>query len=150
MELAVAPSLHRPLSPAGSDPLVALFAPYVERSVVGMLDPDRINMLAEDLRAVQRQRKHHAGLLVSALVLSAFRGPSDIEGRWLDAASTYRDIGGREGGMTAFRSFARKMLPVMQTLLQRRMKQIVAEAKTTELRGRLQAFADVLIPDGCC
>ena len=149
MELAVAPSLHRPSSAAGSDPLVALFAPYVERSVVGMLDPGRIDMVAEDLRAVQRRRKHHAGLLVSALVLSAFRGPSDIEGRWLDAASIYRDIGGCDGGMTAFRAFARKMLPVMHAMLQRRMKQLVAEAKTTELRGRLQAFADVLIPDGC-
>ena len=56
MELAVAPSLHRPSSAAGSDPLVALFAPYVERSVVGMLDPGRIDMVAEDLRAVQRRR----------------------------------------------------------------------------------------------
>lgn len=149
MELAVAPALHRPSSPASGEPLVAKFASYVERSVVTLLDPDRIDMLAEDLRAVQRRRKHHAGLLVCSLILSAFHGPSDIEGRWLDAAVTYRDIGGPDGGMTAFRAFARKLLPVMQTLLRRRMTQIVAEAKTTELRGRLQAFADVLIPDGC-
>ncbi len=149
MELAVAPALHRPSSPASGEPLVEKFARYVERSVVTLLDPDRIDMLAEDLRAVQRRRKHHAGLLVCSLILSAFHGPSDIEGRWLDAAVTYRDIGGPDGGMTAFRAFARKLLPVMQTLLRRRMTQIVAEAKTTELRGRLQAFADVLIPDGC-
>lgn len=149
MKLAVTPALHRPSSPADGEPLLAKFAPYVERSVVAMLDPDRIDMVAEDLRAVQRRRKHRAGLLVCSLVLSAFRGQSDIEGRWLDAAASYRDVGGPDGGMTAFRMFARKLLPVMQTLLRRRMTQIVAEAKTTELRGRLQAFADVLIPDGC-
>jgi putative transposase len=41
------------------------------------------------------------------------------------------------------------MLPVMQVMLRRRMKALAAEAKTTELRGRLKAFHDILIPDGC-
>ena len=51
--------------------------------------------------------------------------------------------------MTSIRNVGRKMLPVMHAMLRRRMKALAAEAKTGELRGRLQAFGDVLIPDGC-
>jgi hypothetical protein len=91
---------------------------------------------------------HHSGLLVCALVLSSFR-QSEVEGRWLDAAATYRDLGGPETGMTSIRNMGRKMLPVMQTMLRRRTKQLAEQAKTLELRGRLETFHDVLIPDGC-
>ena len=147
MELTIAPLLYRP-PPPKPDPLRDLFAAYVERSVLSMLDPDRIDALAEDMRVVQRHRVHHSGLLVCGLVLSAFRH-SEVEGRWLDAASTYRKLGGPETGMTSIRNMGRKMLPVMQKMLRRRVKQLAAEAKTTELRGRLESFHDVLIPDGC-
>lgn len=148
MELALAPTLYRPSPSSKPDPLRDLFVPHVERSVLSMLDPDRIDALAEDMRVVQRHRVHHSGLLVCALVLSTFR-QSEVEGRWLDAAATYRDLGGPETGMTSLRNMGRKMLPVMQKMLRRRMKQLAAEAKTVELRGRLEAFHDVLIPDGC-
>lgn len=148
MELALAPTLYRPPPPSRVDPLRDRFSPYVERSVLSIMDPDRIDALAEDMRVVQRHRVHHSGLLVCALVLSAFR-QSEVEGRWLDAAAIYRDLGGPETGTTSIRVMGRKMLPVMQRMLRRRMKQLAADAKTTELRGRLEAFHDVLIPDGC-
>lgn len=148
MELALAPTLYRPPTPSKPDPLRDLFAPYVEHSVLSMLDPDRIDGLAEDMRVVQRHRVHHSGLLVCGLVLSAFR-QSEVEGRWLDAAAIYRALGGPETGMTSIRNMGRKMLPVMYKMLRRRMKQLAAGAKTAELRGRLEAFHDVLIPDGC-
>jgi len=148
MELALAPTLYRPALSTKASPVRDLFVPYVEHSVLSMLDPDRIDAQAEDMRLVQRHRVHHSGLLVCALVLSAFR-QSEVEGRWLDAAAIYRDIGGPETGMTSIRDMGRKMLPVMQRMLRRRVKQLAAEAKTVELRGRLEAFHDVLIPDGC-
>jgi putative transposase len=148
MELARLPTLYRPTLPSKPNPVRERFVPYVEQSVLAMLDPDRIDALAEDMRVVQRHRVHHSGLLVCALVLSAFQ-PSEVEGRWLDAASVYRELGGPETGMTSIRNIGRKMLPVMQVMLRRRMKALAAEAKTTELRGRLKAFHDILIPDGC-
>ena len=149
MELALAPALYRPTQPpSDSAALRDRFAPHVERSVLSVMDPDRIDALAEDMRVVQRHRVHHSGLLVCALVLSAFR-QSEVEGRWLDTAALYRELGGPETGMTSIRNMGRKMLPVMQKMLRRRMRQLAAEAKTTELRGRLEAFHDVLIPDGC-
>lgn len=149
MNLAIAPTLYRPPPASRPDPLVDRFAPFVEQSVLAMLDPDRIDALAEDLRVVQRHRAHHPGLVICALVLSSFMAESDVDGRWLDAAAVYRDIGGPETGMTSFRNMGRKLLPVMQAMLRRRMKQLADEAKTTELRGRLKAFRDVLVPDGC-
>jgi len=148
MELALAPTLYCPAPSSTPDPLRDLFAPHVEHAVLSMLDPDRIDALAEDMRVVQRHRVHHSGLLVCALVLSSFR-QSEVEGRWLDAAATYRDLGGPETGMTSIRNMGRKMLPVMQTMLRRRTKQLAEQAKTLELRGRLETFHDVLIPDGC-
>jgi hypothetical protein len=43
----------------------------------------------------------------------------------------------------------RKLLPVMQKMVGRRVKMLADAAKTTELRGRLKSFGDVLVPDGC-
>ena len=148
MQLATTPTFYRPPPTTKPDPLRVRFAPYVERSVLDMLDPERIDALAEDMRVVKRHRKHHSGLLVCGLILSAFH-QSEVEGRWLDAAAFYREMGGPETGTTSIRNMGRKMLPVMQKMLQRRMKQLAEEAKTSELRGRLEAFHDVLIPDGC-
>ena len=122
MELALAPTLYRPALSTKASPVRDLFVPYVEHSVLSMLDPDRIDAQAEDMRLVQRHRVHHSGLLVCALVLSAFR-QSEVEGRWLDAAAIYRDIGGPETGMTSIRDMGRKMLPVMQNNYLSLMKQ---------------------------
>ena len=148
MDLALAPTLYRPPPSATPDPLADRFAPYVERAALAMLDPDRIDALAEDMRVVRRHRVHHSGLLVCALILSTFR-QSEVEGRWLDAASIYRSIGGPCAGMTSLRNMSCKMLPVMQRMMQRHVARIATEAKSAELRGRLAAFRDVLIPDGC-
>jgi hypothetical protein len=43
----------------------------------------------------------------------------------------------------------RRMRPVMQEMMRRRMNEIIAETRDKELQGRLQAFRDILIPDGC-
>lgn len=149
MELAVVPQLRRPCPPSQPNALRDRLAPHVERTVLSQLDPVLIEALAEDMAVVQRHRVHHAGLLVCAVILSAFERESDAEGRWLDAATIYRDLGGPETGMTSIRNMGRKMLPVMQKMLRRRMKALADEAKTAELRGRLKSFGDVLVPDGC-
>jgi hypothetical protein len=66
-----------------------------------MLDPIWIEAMAEDMGVVQRHRVHDAGLLTCALILSALERQSDAEGRWLDAASIYRELGGPDSGMTS-------------------------------------------------
>jgi len=38
---------------------------------------------------------------------------------------------------------------VLGELLRRRLRQLAEEATTTTLRGRLRAFTNVLVPDGC-
>jgi putative transposase len=149
MELAVMPQLRRPPPPSKPNALRDRLSPHVEESVVGLLDPVWIEAMAEDMGAVQRHRLHHSGLLVCSLILSAFERESDAEGRWLDAATIYRDLGGGESGATSFRDMGRKLLPVMQKMMGRRVKMLTDAAKTTELKGRLKAFGDVLVPDGC-
>src|SRR5438874_13800908 len=104
MELYVQPQLHRPLRPAlPGDPLRDRLAEHIACSTLALLDPDRIEAMAEDMRVVQVHRVHHAGLLVAALVLSAFERGSDTEGRWLDAQTIYRELGGPDSGMTSIR-----------------------------------------------
>lgn len=150
MDLALVPPLHRPLRPEGSpDPLRDRLAQHVERSVLDMLDPDRIEALAEDMRIIERKRVHHAGLLVCALVLSAFERSTDTAGRLLDARITYTLLGGPESGKTSFRKMAHKLLPVQRKLLKRQLRRLADEAGSSELGGRLSTLADVLIPDGC-
>jgi hypothetical protein len=149
MELAVMPRLRRPSPPSKPDALRDRLAPHVEESVVRLLDPVWIEAMAEDMGAVQRHRLHHSGLLVCSLILSAFERESDMEGRWLDAATIYRDLGGGESGTTSFRDMGRKLLPVMTKMMGRRLKMLADVAKTKELSGRLKAFGDVLVPDGC-
>ena len=46
---------------------------------------------AEDLRLKERDRVHHIGLVVDALVLSALQRSSDTNGRLLDAAGPTSD-----------------------------------------------------------
>ena len=78
MDLAFVPRLHRRVrSEGGADPLQEKLARHVEQSVAAMLDPDRIEALAEDMRLFERKRVHHAGLVVCAFVLSAFERSTD-------------------------------------------------------------------------
>jgi putative transposase len=149
-ELFVVPPLRRALrSEQALDPLREQLAAVVERSAVEMLDPDVIAAQAEDMRLVERQRVHHAGLLIDALILSALQRSTDTQGRWLDAQRTYESIGGARSGKTSFRNNVRKLVPLMNRMLRRRLKKLAERTPDTELRGRLMHFADVLVPDGC-
>jgi putative transposase len=98
---------------------------------------------------VERQRVHHAGLVLVALILSALQRSTDTQGRWLDAQRTYESIGGARSGKTSFRNNVRKLVPLMNRMLRRRLKKLAERTPDTELRGRLLQFADVLVPDGC-
>lgn len=150
MELAVVPPLRRPLRPElAPDPLRSRLAEHVERATLELLDPAAIEALGEDMGVIERHRVHHGGLVVCALVLSAFEQGRDSEGRLLDARITYQQLGGPESGKTSFRNMTHKMLPVMRRLLRRRLTRLEARTDCPELRGRLRAFRDVLIPDGC-
>lgn len=149
-DLYVVPKLHRPLRAAGApDPLRDAFAEHVATATLALLDPDRIEAIGEDLGIVRKHRVHHAGLLVCAMVLSALERGSDTEGRWLDIQTTYRRLGGPDSGTTSISKMGRRMRPLLKEMMRRRMSEIVAETRDEKLRGRLQAFADVLIPDGC-
>ena len=150
MELALVPPLRRPLRPERQpDPLRDRLANLVDEAVLELLDPERIQAIAEDMRIVQRQRVHHAGLLVCSVILSAFERSTDTEGRWLDAQRTYEALGGPPSGKTSFRNQARKLLPVMNELLRRRLDQLAQQAPTSAWKGRLRDFTNVLVPDGC-
>jgi putative transposase len=149
-ELFVVPALRRVLrSEQAPDPLSDQLAAVVERSALEMLDPDVIAAQAEDMRLVERQRVHHAGLLIVALILSALQRSTDTQGRWLDAQRTYESIGGARSGKTSFRDNVRKLVPLMNRMLRRRLKKLAERTPDTELGGRLMHFADVLVPDGC-
>jgi hypothetical protein len=150
MELAIVPVLNRPLRPEGKpDPLRDQLATLVESSVLELLDPARLEAMAEDMRVLERHRTHHVGLVGCAMVLSALQRSTDTQGRFLDAQRTYEALGGPEGSASGFRYQARKSGPVLQKLLRRRMDAMRKETDDPELRGRLAAFRDVLIPDGC-
>ena len=117
--------------------------------MLSVLDPAAIEALGEDMRVIERHRVHHGGLVVTALVLSAFERSTDTEGRFLDARLTYMGLGGAASGKTSFRNMAHKMLPVMRRIVRRQMMRLARRAGQPTLRGRLESFADVLIPDGC-
>jgi hypothetical protein len=121
----------------------------IEHAALELVDPDLIEAIAEDMRIVERQRVHHVGLVVAAVILSAMQPSTDTEGRWLDAQRKYEDLGGPDSGKTSFRDTVIKMVPVMRELLKRRMQAFASSTDQPELQGRLRAFADVLIPDGC-
>ena len=149
-ELFVVPPLRRALrSEQAPDPLRDQLAAVVEQSALELLDPALIEAQAEDMRLIKRHRVHHAGLLTVALILSALQRSTDTEGRWLDAQRTYESIGGARSGKTSFRNNVRKLVPLMDRMLRRRLKTLAGRTADTELRGRLKYFADVLVPDGC-
>ena len=149
-DLFVVPKLHRSLRAAADpDPLRDAFAEHVADATLGLLDPDRIEAMGEDLGIIRKHRVHHAGLLVCAMVLAALERGSDTEGRWLDIQTTYRRLGGPDSGTTSIRKMGRRMRPVLKAMMKRRMREIVAGTRDENLRGRLRAFADVIIADGC-
>jgi len=150
MDLAIIPSLrHAFRSELVADPVRKLLAAAVERTAVEMLDPERILALAEDMRISRRKRVHHAGLVIDSMILSALQRSTDTGGRLLDAQRTYEQLGGRRSGATSFRVQVRKLAPVMHRMLRRRLSVLAVRATDDTLRGRLEQFRDVLIPDGC-
>jgi putative transposase len=150
MDLAVVPPLRRALRPEKApDPLRDRLAELIEASALELLDPARLEARAEDLRLIERHRVHHVGLLVASLVLSALQRSTDTEGRWLDARRTYEAIGGARSGKTSYRNTVHKVVPLMRDTLQRRLQAMRLATQDVALRGRLKAFSDVLIPDGC-
>jgi len=150
MQLAVVPPLRRSLRPEKAlNPLRDRLAGLIETSALDLLDPERLAARAEDLRLKERDRVHHVGLVVDALVLSAMQRSTDTDGRLLDARRTYEAIGGKRSGKTSFRNNVHKVVPLMQDALRRRLAAMRDATRDVQLRGRLQAFSDVLIPDGC-
>ncbi|HTB77389.1 MAG TPA: IS4 family transposase [Polyangiaceae bacterium] len=150
MELAVLPRLYRPLkSELAPDPLREHIAAAVELCAVKLLDPARLEAIAEDMGLVQKKRVHHAGLIVCAVILSAFQRSTDTQGRWLDAQRIYEAIGGPRATRESFHKQVVKLAPLMRALVRRRFDDMTARASRNHLRGRLSHFADVLVPDGC-
>jgi len=150
MQLAIVPRLHHPRRPeVVENPLEDRLAAHFEDVARQYLDPDRIEAIAEDLRIVQRRRVHSAGLVAAAFVVSAFEGSSDTEGRILDGWQTYLALGGVRSGESSFRRMAHKMVPVLRRQLRKRLRELGKKTQHPELAGRLESFADVLVPDGC-
>ncbi|WP_437533151.1 hypothetical protein WME79_06070 [Sorangium sp. So ce726] len=101
-DLCVLLRLHRrrPLRSA-VDPqaLRDAFASEVADAAPGLLDPDRIEAIGEDIGIVLQHRVHHAGLLVCAMVLAALGRGSNIEGRLLDTQTISRRLSGPDSGV---------------------------------------------------
>jgi hypothetical protein len=150
MALAIPPRLYRPLkSELAPDPLREHIAAAVELCAVKLLDPSRIEAIAEDMGLVQKKRVHHVGLIVCAVILSAFQRSTDTQDRWLDAQRVYEAIGGPRATRESFHKQVVKLAPLMRALVRRRFDDMTARASRNHLRGRLSHFADVLVPDGC-
>lgn len=150
MDLFVMPRLlhHRRLEASPPSAAEDRLASRIDVAFRAMLDPDRLQALAEDLRAIERTRVYHAGLMVCAWVLSAFERGTDTGGRQLDARRCYEQLGCGRTKKSAFRDRSLQLVPVFQTLLRRATRRWL-ERTPLELRGRLAGFTDVLIPDGC-
>nr|MBK7067722.1 hypothetical protein [Deltaproteobacteria bacterium] len=113
-----------------------------------MLDPDRIQAIAEDLGAVERRSVHHAGLAVCAWVLSAFERGTDTEvGISTPTGPTVNSAGAR-GSARPGAIFRPSSNPSFANCCPCATRRWLARAPAA-LRGRLAAFTDVLIPDGC-
>jgi putative transposase len=130
------------------DPIREQLAQFVEQSALDLLDPERLQAIAEDLRLVARRRTLDAGLVTVSLILSALQRSTDTEGRLLDARRTYEMLGGGAASESGFRKKTRQVKGVLHELLRRRLGTVVNMAPP-ELRGRLASLRDILIPDGC-
>lgn len=149
MNLAHTIRLPRPAPVGGgSDPEEALAA-EVFRSISAWIDVDRLHAMGDDLRCMKRDRVHHFGMVCVSLIVSALQRSTDTQGRIRDAQAVYKSLGGPSSGETSFRNYLRRTLPVLHALLQRRTQQLVDNASADEMRGRMAAFRDVLVPDGC-
>jgi hypothetical protein len=126
-----------------------MLADVIEASAMELLDPERLHAIAEDLRVVERRRGYDAGLVAVSIVLSALQRSTDTQGRLADARRVYEMLGGGRTQESGFRKVARKVAPVLREILDRRIRMLAANATSPELRGRLSAFRDVLMPDGC-
>jgi len=126
-----------------------LLADVIETSAMDLLDPDRLQAIAEDLRLVERRRGYHAGLVAVSLILSALQRSTDTQGRLVDARRVYEMLGGGNAKESGFRKVARKVGPVLSEILRRRLAALAGTTSNPELRGRLSRFRDILIPDGC-
>ena len=126
-----------------------MLADVIESSALNLLDPDRLQAIAEDLRLVERRRGYDAGLVAVSLVLSALQRSTDTQGRLTDARRVYEMLGAGSTTESGFRKVARKVGPVLAELLQRRLTTLAASAAGPELQGRLRGLRDILIPDGC-
>ena len=126
-----------------------MLADVIESSALDLLDPERLQAIAEDLRVVERRRGYHAGLVAVSLILSAMQRSTDTEGRLVDARRVYEMLGGGATRESGFRKIARKVGPVLREILKRRLTALATTTSSPELRGRLSGFRDILIPDGC-
>lgn len=133
----------------GDRELREMLADVIEADAMDLLDPERLQAIAEDLRVVERRRGYHAGLVAVSVVLSALQRSTDTQGRLVDARRVYEMLGGGPTRESGFRKVARKVAPVLQEILSRRLVKLAATTTSPELRGRLASFRDVLIPDGC-
>lgn len=148
MELCIRPKFWRPGPSVEPEALeVASLSPVLLASLRSFLDPDQLQALAVDLGCAERNRKHHVGLMVNALVLSALQQGPDTQGRWLDAQALYDRMGGTSTGSSSFGQRVRRLEPLFRVVLGRRVRALGRDKPV--LQGRLDALADVLIPDGC-
>lgn len=115
------------------------------------LDPVRINAIAEDLRAAQRMRDIDLGIVVIAVILSAFSRSSDTEGRVRDAFALYRQIDSSARVVDeAFRKAMMRAADVLQRLLTQWMTEQATCDLGAPLRGRLAFFKDLHLTDSTC
>jgi hypothetical protein len=126
-----------------------VLAGVIESRAVSLLDPDRLQAIAEDLRVVERRRGYDVGLVAVSLILSALQRSTDTQGRLVDARRVYEMLGGGATRESGFRKVARKVVPVLREVLRRRLGMLAETASTPALQGRLASLRDVLIPDGC-
>lgn len=112
------------------------------------LSPIRIKAIAEDLRVLHRQRDLDLGIVVIAVILSAFMRSSDTEGRVRDAFAIYRQIDTEIDVVDeAFRKAMIRSADVLLHLLQEWTRQIATLDGRPQLRGRLAFFKDLLLTD---
>ena len=110
MDLAIVPPLRRSLhTEKAPHPLRDQLAELIEDSAIDLLDPERLAVHAEDMRLKERDRVHHIGLVVNALVLSALQRSTPTGACSMRAGPTRRSAARRRArtrsGATCTRPF---------------------------------------------
>ncbi len=90
----------------GDRELREMLADVIEADAMELLDPERLQAIAEDLRLVERRRGYHAGLVAVSIVLSALQRSTDTQGRLVDARRVYEMLGGGPTRESGFRKVA--------------------------------------------